>query len=132
MHLMAIDSYDPLNPPDPVEWMALDSEARVALVRAYHHSIGDRGENEQLHCTLHAIVENQVAMDATMEPVRERLRQLMAQGLDRHHAVHAIAIVVSRHMYRVSRNTIQRDDQTERYFRELRRMNARKYMAMTT
>lgn len=128
---MAIDSYDPLNPPDPVEWMALDGAARVALVQAYHHSIGDRGENEQAHCTLHAIVENQVAMDATMDPVRERLRQLMAQGLDRHHAVHAIAIVVARQMYRLSRDVALREDNNERYFKELRRMNARKYMALT-
>ena len=128
---MAIDSYDPLNPPDPVAWMALDAEARVALVRDFHHSIGDRGENEQMHCTLHSIVENQVAMGEAMEPVRERLRQLMAQGLDRHHAVHAIAIVVARHMYRLSRDTTQRGDQNERYFKELHRMNARKYTALT-
>ena len=128
---MAIDSYDPFDPPDSAIWLTLGEQDRVERVLAYHHSVGDRGENETMHCTLHVIVENQVAMGERMAPVREKLRQLMAQGLDRHQAVHAIALVLARHMYRLSQRSAAGDDQEERYFKELRRMNARKFMAMT-
>jgi len=63
-----------------------------------------------------------------MEPVRERLRQLMAQGLDRHVAVHAIAYVLSRHMNWLLVDRSAGGDQNARYFRELKRMTARKYL----
>lgn len=128
---MAIDSYDPFDPPEPAVWLTLGEQDRMDRVLAYHHSVGDRGENEVMHCTLHVIVENQVAMGETMAPVREKLRQLMAQGLDRHQAVHAIAIVLARHMFRLSQNPTPAGDQQDRYFKELRRMNARKFVAMT-
>ncbi len=123
---MAIDSYDPLSPPAPQEWLAVPDQRRIDLVLAYHHATGERGENEQMHCLLHAIVENQVAMGDRM-PVGEKIRQLMAQGLDRHQAVHAIAIVLATHMRRQA-NAIQRKgDDEQRYFSEVRRMNARKF-----
>jgi hypothetical protein len=118
--------YDPLQPPDPAAWLALGEQERIDLVLAYHHSIGDRGENEQLHCLLHAIVENQVAMGERF-PVAEKIRQLMAQGLDRHHAVHAICIVLASHMRRLSQRGGEGDDE-RRYFSEVRRQTARKYM----
>jgi hypothetical protein len=127
---MAIDSYDALEAPDPLAWLALGEEERLSLIAVYHRSIGDIGENERMHCLLHAIVENQVAMGGQMQPVRDRLRQLMAQGLDRHLAIHAIAVVLSRHMYRLSRAAVQRGDQEQAYFRELKRMSASKYMAI--
>lgn len=125
---MAIESYDPMQPPDPAEWLTLGEQERINLVLAYHHAIGDRGENEQLHCLLHAIVENQVAMGDRF-PVQEKIRQLMAQGLDRHHAVHAICIVLANHMRRLSqRGAASGDDDERRYASEVRRTTARKYM----
>jgi uncharacterized protein YoaH (UPF0181 family) len=127
---MAIDSYDALQPPDPLAWLALGEEERLGLIGSYHRSIGDIGENERIHCLLHAIVENQIAMGAQMQPVRDRLRQLMAQGLDRHAAIHAIATVLMRHMQRLSRVAVPRGDQADVYFRDLKRMSASKYLAM--
>jgi hypothetical protein len=127
---MPIDAYDPHTPPDPAEWLALGEEERIQLAIAYHHSIGDRGENERTHCLLHAIVENQIAMGGRMEQVRERVRQLMAQGLDRHQALHACCYVLARHMHFLTVMPRGIGDQDARYFRELGRMNARKWLGV--
>src|SRR5690349_5368390 len=94
---MASDRYDPLHAPDPEAWLALDEQDRIARVSAYHTRSGIDLPNVQVHATLHAIVENQIALgDET--PVRNKARQLMAQGLDRHEAIHAIAAVLIKHI----------------------------------
>jgi len=126
---MAIESYDPSTPPNCLEWLGMGEEERNGLDIAKHHSIGDRGDGERTHCLMHVIVENQLAMGAAMEPVRERLRQLMAQGLDRHRAVHAIGYVVLRHMSWLALAG-QPGDQEARYFRELKRMTAQKWLGV--
>jgi len=125
---MAIESYDPHVPPDALAWLETDEKQRVELVKAYHHSIGEMSQ-EVVHSTLHVIVENQAIMGDKM-PVKEKLRQLMAQGLDRHDAIHAISIALVKHLDRLSRTITPQGDQEERYFAEVRRMSARKYMAM--
>ncbi len=127
---MTIESYDAFTPPDGPAWLALGEEERIQLVIGYHESIGDRGGNARAHCTLHVVVENQLAMGEHMEPVRERLRQLMAQGLDRHDALHAICYVLIRHMNWVMLDKNASADQDARYFRELRRMTARKWQGV--
>ena len=127
---MPVESYDALTAPPAAEWLAMGEDERIALVLEYHHRIGDSGERERLHCLLHVIAENQLAMGEDMEPVRDRLRQLMAQGLDRHHALHAICYVLARHMQWVSMSPQSSGDQNRRYFRELGRMNAQKYRAI--
>lgn len=124
---MALESYDALQAPEPHEWLALPDQQRIELVLAYHHGIGDRGENEQVHCMLHAIVENQAAMGERF-PVREKIRQLMAQGLDRHQAVHAICLVLANHMRRQANAINRRGDDEQRYASEVRRQTARKYL----
>jgi hypothetical protein len=51
------------------------------------------GQSPKLHGTMHAIVENQVALgDATVVPAT--LTRLMREGLDRHDAIHAIGSVL--------------------------------------
>mgnify|MGYP006296479895 CR=1 FL=1 len=127
---MAVESYDAMVPPDPQAWLAAGEQERIDLVRAYHTSIGDTGDNETLHCTLHTIVENQVALGGEMAPVGEKLRQLMVQGLDRHMALHAIMFVLAKHMQRLGSGHVQQDGHERRYFTELRRQNARKFLMM--
>jgi hypothetical protein len=127
---MTTAMYDPYEPPDASEWLTMGEEARIAMVRVYHQSIGDVGDSEQLHALFHVIVENQIAMGAHMEPVRERLRQLMAQGLDRHDAVHAIGYVLAKHMHWLALDRNAGASQDARYFRELKRMTARKYLGV--
>ena len=53
--------YDPLEAPDPEEWLELDEQERIDLVREYHRRAGIHLPNEKLHATLHAIVEAQIA-----------------------------------------------------------------------
>ncbi|MGE0225153.1 MAG: hypothetical protein AB7F35_18885 [Acetobacteraceae bacterium] len=124
---MAIESYDPNVPPEELAWLETDEQERIRIVKAYHHGIGEMSE-ENVHSTLHVIVENQFIMGERM-PVREKVRQLMAQGLSRHDSLHAIAICLVKHLDRLSRSSVE-GDQEERYFADVRRMSARKYMAM--
>ena len=55
----------------------------------YHRRAGIFPPNEQLHATFHVVVENQIALGDEL-PVRRAVDRLMAEGLDRHQAVHAV------------------------------------------
>jgi hypothetical protein len=86
---MPLESYDPHRAPDPDEWLALDEGRRRTLVMDYHRQLGHRQagidlQKEALHAVTHVAIENQVAMAGEMLPIQIKLRQLMAQGLDRH------------------------------------------------
>ena len=85
--------YDPLEAPDPEEWLALDEQERIDLARAYHRSAGIRVPNATAHATVHAIVETQIALgDET--PAGRTTQRLMDAGIDRHEAIHAIGWVL--------------------------------------
>jgi hypothetical protein len=85
--------YDPLEAPDPEEWLALDEQERIDLVRDYHRHARIRVPNAKVHAMLHAIVEAQIALgDET--PARRTAQRLMDAGLDRHETIHAIAWVL--------------------------------------
>jgi hypothetical protein len=123
---MAIDSYDPNQAPDPGQWLALDEGARIELALKHHVSTKVELPNVRVHATMHAAVENQVALgDET--PVREKLRQLMAQGLDRHDAIHAIAAALAEYVWRVARDPVAAGEVNKGYYAALRRLNARKW-----
>jgi hypothetical protein len=127
MTAMTTDRYDPLHAPDPEAWLALDEQERLDRVSAYHIRAGIELPNVQVHATLHAIVENQIALgDET--PVRNKARQLMAQGLDRHEAIHAIASVLVRHITTVVHDPSGAGDVNRRYYSALSRLNARKWL----
>lgn len=87
------DHYDPLNPPDPALWLALDEEKQLQLVMAYHQAAGEVLPNLRAHAALHIVVENQVAIGQPI-PVAATLVRLRNEGLDRHEAIHAIAAVL--------------------------------------
>ena len=124
---MSIDRYDPLHAPDPEQWLELDEQERIDLAASYHRRAQIDLPNVQVHATMHAIVENQIALgDET--PVRLKARQLMAQGLDRHEAIHAIASVLMGHLYDSVRNPGAVGDPNRRYYAALRRLTARKWL----
>jgi hypothetical protein len=85
--------YDPLEAPDAREWLALDEDERLALVRDYHKRARIRLPNLAMHAIAHAIVENQIALGDETAAQRTAAR-LMKEGLDRHEAIHAIASVL--------------------------------------
>ncbi|MDR3537811.1 MAG: hypothetical protein P4L71_15040 [Acetobacteraceae bacterium] len=128
---MTIDSYDPNIAPDPASWLALGDDERRTLVEAWHATLQAEMPNIPVHAMMHVIVENQVAEGDAL-PVQRKVRQLMAQGLDRHDAIHAVASVLMHHfhalMTRDETGKAAGSDQNQRYFSALGRLNARKWL----
>jgi len=81
----------------------------------------------QVHATMHAIVETQIAPD-DQTPVHLKARQLMTQGLDRHEAIYAIASVLLGHLNDIVRNPEAVGDPNRHYYAALRRLNVRKWL----
>ena len=94
--------YDPFDAPDPAEWLALDEDERIQLVQDYHRRARVRLPNARLHASMHTVVENQIALGGEI-PVRRTVQRLMAEGLDRHEAIHAVAWVLSGIMFDFTR-----------------------------
>jgi Domain of unknown function (DUF1841) len=118
-----VQRYDPLEAPDPEEWLELDEQERIDLVRDYHRRAGIRPPNEKLHATLHAIVEAQIALgDET--PAGRIAQRLIGEGLDRHDAIHAIGMVLAEHIYDVLKTTKSDKDPNAPYFAALERLTA--------
>jgi uncharacterized protein YchJ len=88
-----MERYDPLKAPDPQEWLSLDEQERIDLVADYHLRARIDLPNAKAHAVAHAIVENQIALGGELAAERT-LHRLMAEGLDRHDAVHAIGFVL--------------------------------------
>jgi hypothetical protein len=125
--IMTIGRYNPLKAPDPEQWLALDEDERIRLALEYHARARIEAPNANAHATLHVIVENQIALgDET--PVRLKASQLMAQGLDRHDAIHAIASVLMKHLGDVMNNPEPAADANQHYYAALRRLNARSWL----
>jgi Domain of unknown function (DUF1841) len=125
---MTIDQYDPSEPPDPQAWLALDEAERIRLIKAWHDAAdAAQGERPDMHAVFHAIVENQIALgDPPMVAVK--LRQLLARGLDRHEAVHAISSVLAERLRLAARPGHQAGNESPLYEAALRRLNARRWM----
>jgi hypothetical protein len=118
-----VQHYDPLEAPDPEEWLELDEQERIDLVRDYHRRAGIRLPNEKLHATLHAIVEAQIALGEET-PTGRIARRLISEGLDRHDAIHAIGMVLAEHIYDVLKTTKSDKDPNAPYFAALERLTA--------
>jgi hypothetical protein len=105
---MAMTSqYDPLEEPDPEEWLSLDEGERLLLVEDYHRRARVCLPNIKVHAAMHVVVETQIALGDEIPVPRMALR-LLDEGLDRHEAIHAIASVLAGHMFDLTR-TPQRD-----------------------
>ena len=90
--------YDPHQHVDSEAWQAFDESERIESVRQYHRQNRIRLANESLHAITHVIIENQVALGDTFA-ARAVLLRLMAAGLDRHEAIHAIGSVLSEQLF---------------------------------
>jgi len=88
------DVYDPAVAPDAADWLTLDEQERLYFVEAYHRRAGILLPTPTGHAAWHVAVENQIAADDP--PATQRaLTRLIAEGLDRHQAIHAIAWVLT-------------------------------------
>ena len=88
--------YDPDVSPDPSTWLAIDEHERMDLIRQYHRRRKIRLPNVEAHAATHVIVENQLA--ERLPSAVDALSRLLAGGLDRHDAIHAIGCVLMDHM----------------------------------
>src|SRR5271167_3671474 len=113
--------YEPNERPDSKTWLELDETERIDAVMGYHHRIGIKLENPELHAIAHVVVENQVALgEATSVPAT--LDRLMDEGLDRHEAIHAIASILMSIVYDVTRKADDGGDTNAKYSRELAKL----------
>lgn len=125
--------YDPLVGPDPDDWLAASEERRLDVIEHYHRRQGVVVvERTRAHAAFHAVVENQIA-EGDQLPVRRILVRLMAEGLDRHEAIHAIGSVLAGHINELMRMPAsqawpaerQSDDELNAaYFSELEKLTA--------
>lgn len=110
--------YDPLVAMNPEEWLALAEAERIRRIEDYHRRARIRLPNAKLHATLHAVVENQAALGDEI-PVRRTLQRLMREGIDRHEAIHAIAMVLAAHLSKLAGSQPPVADPNPTYFAEL-------------
>jgi hypothetical protein len=125
-----IQDYDPLAEPHPDAWLATDEQRRLDVVERYHRDEGFEAERAGAHAAVHLIVENQIA-EGDQLPVRRTLLRLMAEGLDRHDAIHAIGSVLAGHInqyLRVAPGQQSDSDVNAPYFAELEKLTAEAWL----
>jgi hypothetical protein len=118
--------YNPLQAPDPDEWLALDESERIQLVLKYHTQTQEEMPNITIHSTIHAVVENQAAMGDEL-PVREAVDRLMKEGLNRHDAIHAVGSILIKYIFDVSTGKNISEDFSQDYFDEVSELTAQKW-----
>jgi hypothetical protein len=121
-----MNSYNPLKTPDAGEWLELDSQERIVLVEQYHKKARIALPNRTVHAAMHEIVENQLAEGLSV--VQDAMSRLMTDGLDRHDAIHAIAWVLSEHLWRLLQKEPIAGDPNEQYLQGVRDLTARKWL----
>lgn len=92
--------YDADTTVDAQTWRSLDESRALVLVADYHRRCKPhpKAGNQRLHNLIHVVVENQVAM-GDQTPAAAKLEELIAAGLSRHDAVHAIGSVFGETLY---------------------------------
>jgi hypothetical protein len=118
------DGYDPLHAPEPGAWLAMDEDARRSSVERYHRAARIEMPNLSVHAIVHTVIENQLAQG--IEPVRRALDRLMAGGLDRHDALHAIGSVLATRLFTMMKE--QASDSGE-YLKAVEELTVEKWKA---
>ena len=121
-------SYNPLVAPDPEYWLLLDEDERIDMVKAFHKKHRIRLPNLQMHSGLHAMIENQMAEGE--DAVVRAMDRLLAQGLDRHDAIHALCWVFSLQLFEQmkSPSTSPESSLNDSYLAAVERVNAQDWL----
>jgi len=118
--------YNPDIAPDPSRWLDTDDDERALAIQQYHKRAKEPvGENATLHAAIHAAVENQIAEGHLVATAT--LSRLMAEGLDRHDAIHAIGAIVAAEMFDAIQHQVPHDP--EQYARNLQALTAARWRA---
>jgi hypothetical protein len=112
-----MDLYDPNIHPSASDWLELDEGEQAEAVSAYHRQESTQVPNLQMHAMIHVVVENQLAEGISV--AGQALERLMAEGLDRHDAVHAIGSVLGTHLRNLMQQETAGTQPHERYFQDL-------------
>jgi hypothetical protein len=99
-----MNRYDPNRKPDAESWLNIPEERRVRLALEYHRRVRTRVANLNVHAVIHVAVENQIALGDDYA-VDRTVRRLMAEGLDRHEAIHAVGAVLIGHLAQLAEAT---------------------------
>ncbi len=118
--------YDADREPNAETWLNLDESEQLAAVLRYHKGSGLKGERAQLHAVIHTAIESQLA--GGLDAVRRALDRLMAEGLTRHEAVHAIGMPFSEQLLTIMKELRAFD--AEKYERDLGQLTAASWRAM--
>ncbi len=96
--------YDAARAPDAARWLRADERRKQRAVEKHHDKLGGHpaAPDPRLHAVMHVIVENQIAAGEPKE-VPATVSRLMAAGLTRHEAVHAVGSVVAKEVWQVLR-----------------------------
>jgi hypothetical protein len=121
--------YDPLVAPNAAQWLSATEEERLSEVVGYHERVGEKLPNARLHAAIHIVIENQLAEG--LPDVKKALGRLVAEGLDRHEALHAVGWVLSKHMYQTMKGDVQNFDPNEPYLRDVRMLTAKSWRRQT-
>lgn len=112
--------YDPLKEPSPM-WCKLSEAEQIEIVRLYHKRNRIKLPNAMVHAVFHVTVENQVR---GLPQAKAALERLVAEGLDRHEAVHAIGSVLAGHMWSLANKPRPQGDPNAPYLEALDRLTA--------
>ena len=123
-----METYDPMEHPDPDHWLALDEDERIYLIEEFHKRARVDLPNVRLHVSFHAVVETQLASSDPPQAV-ETLERLLGEGLDRHDAIHAIGSILSEVMYHAMQNPTENADPTQAYIEGLKDLTVEKWLA---
>lgn len=121
-------SYNPLVAPDPEDWLLLDEDERIEMVTAFHKKHRIRLPNLQMHAGMHAMIENQLAEGE--DAVVSAMDRLMAQGLDRHDAIHALSWVFAMQLFEVMKSppNSEKGSLNDSYLAAVERVNAQDWL----
>jgi Domain of unknown function (DUF1841) len=115
--------YDPDVDPDSAHWLGLDEAERLSQAKAYHERSDVLLVKPEFHAAIHVAIENQIALGDEM-PVRRALERLMAEGLTRHEAVHALGSVLTEMIVGAANDKEAEDFQARAYNDAVARIKA--------
>jgi hypothetical protein len=116
--------YDPEVAPPATQWLEADDDERLLAIRRYHKRAGENlGEGAEAHCVIHNTIENQLAEGHPA--ATSALERLMAEGLDRHDAIHAIGSILAAEIFDLLKRKTPFDP--DRYDRKLGELTASRW-----
>jgi len=108
-------------------WLSLDEGERIELAARYHEPVRAQLPRPEVHAAVHVIVENQLA--ERLPAVDSALNRMLAEGLDRHEAIHAVASVLAGYLNDLAGHRVTDADPNDAYYRVLARLTAAQWRA---